>query len=136
MLEIRNHIGEVDIKNTPEQSAMVQVMDECEILDNGQTYATTTYQTSWSDVKAKEFSSHELLDMAADGKTPLYLRDGDFIFIDEESCIGCMQCATTAPSSFLMLDHGRARTFIQRNDSRCCCCGFNLSGELHAPCIL
>lgn len=116
MLEIRNHIGEVDIKNTPEQSAMVQVMDECEILDNGQTYATTTYQTSWSDVKAKEFSSHELLDMAADGKTPLYLRDGDFIFIDEESCIGCMQCATTAPSSFLMLDHGRARTFIQRND--------------------
>lgn len=114
MLEIRNQIG--DINNKPDQSARMQVMDECEILDNGQTYATTTYQTSWSDVKAKEFSSHELLDMAADGKTPLYLRDGDFIFIDEESCIGCMQCATTAPSSFLMLDHGRARTFAQRND--------------------
>ena len=114
MLQIRNQVG--DFNNMEELSARMQVMDECEILDNGQTYATTTYQTSWSDVKAKEFSSHELLDMAADGKTPLYLRDGDFIFIDEESCIGCMQCATTAPSSFLMLDHGRARTFVQRND--------------------
>ncbi|KAI2511819.1 hypothetical protein MHU86_2551 [Fragilaria crotonensis] len=113
MLEIRKRIGD---SNKAEYSGTSGVMDECEILDMGQTFATTTYQTAWADVKEKEFSSHELLEMAADGKTPLHLRDGDFIFIDEESCIGCMQCATTAPSSFLMLDHGRARTFEQRND--------------------
>lgn len=113
MLEIRKRIGDAQ---EAEYTGLSGVMDECEILDMGQTFATTTYQTAWADVKEKEFSSHELLEMAADGKTPLHLRDGDFIFIDEESCIGCMQCATTAPSSFLMLDHGRARTFEQRND--------------------
>jgi ferredoxin len=37
------------------------------------------------------------------------------VFIDEESCIGCNQCAHIAPSSFIMLDTGRARTFSQRN---------------------
>ena len=36
------------------------------------------------------------------------------VFIDEESCIGCAQCATVCPSSFLMLETGRARTFTQR----------------------
>ena len=36
------------------------------------------------------------------------------VFIDEESCIGCMQCANVAPSSFLIMDSGRARTFKQR----------------------
>ena len=113
MLEIRKKAGDLNI---PENSAKGEVMDECEIFDIGHTYATTTYQTSMSDVKEKEFTSHELLEMAPDGKTPLYLRDGDFIFIDEESCIGCTQCAAAAPSSFLMLDHGRARTFEQRND--------------------
>lgn len=37
------------------------------------------------------------------------------VFIDEESCIGCSQCATIAPDSFTMLqDTGRARAFLQR----------------------
>lgn len=36
------------------------------------------------------------------------------VFIDEESCIGCAQCALICPSSFLMLESGRARTFSQR----------------------
>ena len=39
----------------------------------------------------------------------------DAVFIDEESCIGCMQCANVASNSFLMMDSGRARTFQQRN---------------------
>jgi ferredoxin len=115
MLEIRKLTGELNALDTPFQLNS-QVMDECEILEDGQSYATSTFQTSWSDVKKKELSSHELVEKAADGKTPLYLRDGEFIFIDEESCIGCIQCATVAPSSFLMLDHGRARTYQQRND--------------------
>jgi hypothetical protein len=29
--------------------------------------------------------------MASDGKTPMRIRDGQFVFIDEESCIGCTQ---------------------------------------------
>mmetsp|Transcript_19919 Transcript_19919/g.33071 ORF Transcript_19919/g.33071 Transcript_19919/m.33071 type:complete len:558 (+) Transcript_19919:89-1762(+) len=114
MLEIRKKSGELDRAETPFR-LNAEVMDECEILEDGQTYATSTFQTSWSDVKKKELSSHELVEMAADGKTPLYLRDGEFIFIDEESCIGCIQCASTAPSSFLMLDHGRARSYLQSN---------------------
>ncbi len=36
------------------------------------------------------------------------------VFIDEESCIGCMQCANVAPAAFVMLESGRARTFQQR----------------------
>jgi ferredoxin len=36
------------------------------------------------------------------------------VFIDEESCIGCMQCVNAAPASFSMADDGRARTFCQR----------------------
>lgn len=38
------------------------------------------------------------------------------VFIDDESCIGCSQCATIAPAAFKMLqDTGRARAFYQRN---------------------
>ena len=45
---------------------------------------------------------------------PLRFKDGDFVYIDEESCIGCMQCALAAPSSFRMIpSSGRARTFVQ-----------------------
>jgi ferredoxin len=36
------------------------------------------------------------------------------VFIDEESCIGCMQCVNAAPGSFAMAEDGRARTFVQR----------------------
>lgn len=36
------------------------------------------------------------------------------VFIDEESCIGCMQCVNVSPDSFLMLESGRARTYDQR----------------------
>jgi len=35
------------------------------------------------------------------------------VFIDEESCIGCYQCANIAPSSFEILETGRARTHTQ-----------------------
>jgi len=80
-------------------------MDECEIID-------VDYDTKpqW-----EKKSSHELIALASDGKTPLWMRDGEFIFIDEESCIGCKQCAHASPDSFMLLDNGRARTFQQRN---------------------
>ena len=45
---------------------------------------------------------------------PVRFQDGDFVYIDEESCIGCTQCAATAPSSFRMIEStGRARTYVQ-----------------------
>mmetsp|Transcript_21065 Transcript_21065/g.31966 ORF Transcript_21065/g.31966 Transcript_21065/m.31966 type:complete len:527 (-) Transcript_21065:111-1691(-) len=110
MLEIQKKIG--DIK-TEASYLSNDVMDECEILEHGDTYATTTSQTP--EYKVKEETSHELVKMAADGKTPLYLRDGQFIFIDEESCIGCRQCTNVSPTSFLMLDDNRARCYEQRN---------------------
>ena len=38
----------------------------------------------------------------------------NLVFIDEESCIGCRKCVDIAPSSFLMMESGRARTYVQR----------------------
>ena len=31
------------------------------------------------------------MEMASDGRTPKRIRDGQFVFIDEETCIGCVQ---------------------------------------------
>ena len=39
----------------------------------------------------REKGSHELVEMASDGRTPKRIRDGQFVFIDEETCIGCVQ---------------------------------------------
>jgi NAD-dependent dihydropyrimidine dehydrogenase PreA subunit len=82
-------------------------VDECEILDWGSydtstSPSTTTPTTSTEDEKEDQVydaknhkyikkSSHEQVALAADQKTPLYMQDGSFVFIDEESCIGCMQ---------------------------------------------
>mmetsp|Transcript_21409 Transcript_21409/g.31681 ORF Transcript_21409/g.31681 Transcript_21409/m.31681 type:complete len:559 (-) Transcript_21409:262-1938(-) len=97
------------------------MMDECEILEWADGEHSTPRASSTSRMKgastSTKKSSHELVPLATDGKTPSRLRDGDFVFIDEESCIGCTQCANVAPSSFKMLDNGRARTFEQSNMS-------------------
>ena len=88
-------------------------MDECEIVDSTipdgwyKDESTGTWQRHGK-------SSHEKVELAKDGKTPLWLQDGDYVYIDEESCIGCTQCALAAPASFQMLENGRARTFSQR----------------------
>jgi len=39
----------------------------------------------------RDQSIHELVEMAYDGNTPKRIRDGQFVFIDEETCIGCTQ---------------------------------------------
>jgi len=88
------------------------LLDECEIVDD--TIGTTWTKDDQGEWQRTGRSSHELVELAFDKKTPLYMKDGDFVFIDEESCIGCMQCVSAAPSSFQMLDDGRARTFAQR----------------------
>jgi len=70
---------------------------------------------SYQDVHSKTSteSSHEEVQLAYDNETPKFQRDGTFVFIDEESCIGCRQCATIAPSTYKMLENGKARTFSQ-----------------------
>jgi ferredoxin len=94
-------------------------MDECEILEWKDDEHSTPRASSTSNMKgattSTKKSSHESVTLASDGKTPSRLRDGDFVFIDEESCIGCTQCANVASFSFHMLDNGRARTFEQSN---------------------
>lgn len=83
------------------------IYDECEILDWGRESDDSS--TSANSQRA----SHGAIEMCSDGKTPKRIRDGMSVFIDEESCIGCMQCATVAPSAFVMLENGRARAYHQ-----------------------
>ena len=83
------------------------LMDECELFDE---YEERLYRRSyehndegdimgaesaWDFLKRKgggrERSSHELVEMTSDGRTPKRIRDGQFVFIDEETCIGCTQ---------------------------------------------
>jgi len=88
-------------------------VDECEILDwDFRAPEQKKGREHGEDYRLE--SSHRLVDMSNDQKTPLRIQDGDFVFIDEESCIGCLKCSNIAPSSFLMLESGRARTFVQR----------------------
>lgn len=91
------------------------IVDECEILD--WDYRAPELKRSKKSKKknTRGSSSHKLVEMASDENTPLRIRDGEFVFIDEESCIGCTNCANIAPSTFSMEDSGRARTFFQRN---------------------
>lgn len=88
-------------------------VDECEILD-WDYRAPEPKGKKKSKKSTRGLSSHKLVEMANDQKTPLRIKDGEFVFIDEESCIGCKNCANIAPSTFSMTESGRARTFNQR----------------------
>lgn len=113
---------EIDIKVglvVQDTNKMDTIMDECEILELGDDEHSAPRASSMSQMvgasASTKKSSHEFVELASDNKTPKRLRDGDFVFIDEESCIGCKQCANIAPSSFQMEDSGRARTHFQSN---------------------
>lgn len=90
----------------------MMIMDECEVVYDAQPDGWFKDAKGQWQLHGK--SSHEKVLLANDHKTPLLLQDGDYVYIDEESCIGCTQCALAAPASFRMLDNGRARTFLQR----------------------
>jgi len=94
----------IDEKNGQHSFHDLDIMDECEILDWGEDGQEGVMP-----------SSHELVELASDNKTPKRIREGKFVFIDEETCIGCTQCVQVAPSSFLMLENGRARAFQQNS---------------------
>jgi len=104
---IEKEINESLRKNGHSEERNQLLLDECEILtwdvDNESIHDSSSYER----VKVSKI----------DGKTPLYMKDGEFVLIDEESCIGCAQCAQIAPNSFMILPgSGRARTFSQSND--------------------
>eukprot|EP00536_Pseudo-nitzschia_multiseries_P012785 jgi/Psemu1/309415/fgenesh1_kg.508_\ len=88
------------------------IVDECEILD--WDYRAPELKKRRSKSSTRNSSSHKLVEMSNDKKTPLRMKDGEFVLIDEESCIGCRKCVDMAPSSFSMMDSGRARTYSQR----------------------
>jgi len=111
----------IDEEYGAQKDVEMDALDECEILEWGDDAhghstprATSTSQMEGAASDLKK-SSHELVELCSDNKTPLRLRDGDFVFIDEESCIGCRQCANVSPDAFSMLDNGRARTRHQNN---------------------
>ena len=83
-----------------EQRALVSsdLWDECDISEflAGGTEATNSY---------------ELIRMCEDGVTPL--KSEEYIFIDEQTCIGCALCAHAAPDTFKPTETGRYRTFKQ-----------------------
>lgn len=87
------------------------LMDECEVEYDEISSWKEDDDGAW---KRTGKSSHQLIQLASDNSTPLHLKDGDYIFIDEDSCIGCMQCVNAAPTSFAMMSDGRARTVRQR----------------------
>jgi hypothetical protein len=93
------------------------LMDECELFDeyeerlfrriseinNNEDDDVTGVESVWDFLNRKdggrEKSSHELVEMSFDGMTPKRIRDGQFVFIDEETCIGCTQVHN--PLSFI-----------------------------------
>lgn len=103
------------------------IMDECEILhwgggsspkernENRNSFKSKTKSSSSysSDNYHVDTASHKKVELASDDRTPKRMRDGNFVIIDEETCIGCTQCVQCAPSVFRMLDNGRARAFQQ-----------------------
>jgi len=125
MLEMERLRAETTMVTTNDDPML---MDECELFDDYEERLfhrvshddndddTLGAEGAWDFLARKEKSSHESVEMARDGKTPKRIRDGKFVFIDEESCIGCTQCAQIAPSTFKMIeDTGRARTYSQSN---------------------
>lgn len=63
--------------------------------------------------KLQETPSHQFVDRDEEGT----LKQARFVYVDEYTCIGCTNCAMTAPNTFYMDDeHGRARVFQQWKD--------------------
>lgn len=91
-----------DDSNRNNNNLHPSLMDECMLFDEYEERLSRRNSEDnddtdilWDFLKRKdggrEKSSHELVEMTTDGKTPKRIRDGQFVFIDEETCIGCAQ---------------------------------------------
>lgn len=83
-----------------ESAASNMFMDECELIDDYEDRILVRSYSEYDDEvdttmlgaeARKTKSSFDLVEMTADGSVPLRIRDDSFVFIDEESCIGCTQ---------------------------------------------
>lgn len=71
------------------------------VAPSGQT-GYVTIEDSWADLM-----SHHTVEVNEQGKP---VRIEPFVYVDEQTCIGCTLCATTAPNTFMIeRDYGRAR---------------------------
>ncbi len=116
LLELERVMKDSLHQKNPSQSSASFLMDECELLDDYEERLLHRHdsmtneddvlgvESAWNFLKEdgrnkeggkmtrnREKSSHERVEMASDGKTPRRIRDGQFVFIDEETCIGCSQ---------------------------------------------
>jgi|NOAtaT_6_FD_contig_101_275397_length_1646_multi_6_in_0_out_0_1 ferredoxin len=99
----------------------VAVDDKQEEIDNRlmENFRNLTKTTGFgmvvvdTELDLKEVESHSLVDLDENGE-PIR---SQMVYVDEHTCIGCTNCATTAPSTFFMEDYlGRARVFQQWGD--------------------
>lgn len=114
LLEMERAMKDSLHQTMPSQSSASFLMDECELLDDYEERLLRRHdsmsnedndndvlgvENAWNflkedgrkEARKREKSSHEMVEMASDGKTPRRIRDGQFVFIDEETCIGCSQ---------------------------------------------
>lgn len=104
-----------------QNSLGVAVDDKQEDIDNRlmENFRNLTKTTGFgmvvvdTELDLKEVESHSLVDLDENGE-PIR---SQMVYVDEHTCIGCTNCATTAPSTFFMEDYlGRARVFQQWGD--------------------
>jgi hypothetical protein len=80
--EIREKYGAANAVETQASAVDIEmIMDECEILDwDHRSEHSQGSDPSGSDRKqaSRSKSSHKIMDMACDSKTPLYVKDGEF----------------------------------------------------------
>mmetsp|Transcript_18726 Transcript_18726/g.38973 ORF Transcript_18726/g.38973 Transcript_18726/m.38973 type:complete len:470 (-) Transcript_18726:8-1417(-) len=93
---------------------MENIWDECIIFDHDQA------ESRDGESFGPDSPSHLRVEMLTiDKNVPKVVRDGEFMFVDEDSCIGCGYCAHAAPQSFKMLEStGRARAYSQSRDQK------------------
>jgi len=84
------------------------------VLDDYDDALDKVYSGTAGDSLDPTLPSHTQIDLDEDGQ-PVLAR---FTYVDENTCIGCKNCALVARSTFLMEDDlGKARVFAQGGDS-------------------
>ena len=91
----------------------VATVEETEEPPEMQSYREEMYETV-NDIDFTTVASHTLVDIDPDTNEPIRQQ---MVYVDEQECIGCTNCATIAQNTFFMEDeYGRARVFSQWGD--------------------
>lgn len=90
----------------------VNMWDECVLYD-----MDTANEVDGESYGPEKPSYLRVETLSSDSEVPTKIKDGEFMFVDEDSCIGCSNCAFYAPDSFkMLLSTGRARAYSQSRD--------------------